>query len=202
MADQHETLYLQARSGDRVAIDSLLQRHIDGLRGFIRLRCGALIRDRESCSDIAQSVCREVLEDCEDFEYRGEAAFRAWLFEKALSKIRNRARYWQAQKRDARRDQDLAANATEDHAHLLSRYYATSLTPSRVAVGKEAVERVERAFDQLPPEQREVVLLARVVGLTRSEIATQLDRSEDSVRGLLARGLTRLTWILSHDGRD
>ena len=41
----------------------LLEEHLPRLRAFIRLRTNQAIRARESCSDLVQSVCREVLEE-------------------------------------------------------------------------------------------------------------------------------------------
>lgn len=197
MSDDHESLVSRALSGDDVAVETLLRRHLGGLRAFIRLRSSRVVREKESCSDIAQSVCREVLENAERFDYRGEAAFRAWLFDKALSKIHDRLRYYKAQKRDVARE---VGEPADDLGYAGS--YATIVTPSREAMGHEALGLVEQAFDELPDEQREVVTLARIVGLSRKEIAERLGRSEGSVRGLLERGLTRLSWILSRHMPD
>ena len=99
-----QVLVQEAQRGDSAALDELLQRHIPALRAFIRLRCGKQIRDKESCSDLVQSVCREVLGELGRFEYRGEASFRNWLFGWATHKIQNRARYYRAEKRDAARE--------------------------------------------------------------------------------------------------
>ena len=75
MSEDHRTLVEFATRGDTPALDSLLARHLPGLRAFIRLRSPKAVRDKESSSDLAQSVCREALERMDAFEYRGEAAF-------------------------------------------------------------------------------------------------------------------------------
>ena len=194
MSDEHDTLVERASRGESPAVDELLARHLPSLHAFVRRRIGGLVGDRESSSDIAQSVCREVLQGIGGFDYRGEAAFRAWLFENALGKIRDRARYYRAQKRDVARE---VHRGSQDEVAALGSIYRTMITPSRVALGREALQQFEADFAELPEEQREVVLLARVVGLGRREIAERLGRSEDSVRGLLQRGVTRLSWALS-----
>ena len=53
-------------------------------------------------------------------------------------------------------------------------------------------ERLQRAFSTLPDEYREVITLARVVGLPHAEIAVKLGKSEGAVRILLHRALARL----------
>jgi RNA polymerase sigma-70 factor (ECF subfamily) len=57
---------------------------------------------------------------------------------------------------------------------------------------REELERVERAFDTLRDEQREVISLAHVVGMSRAEIAAQLGKSEGAVRTMLSRALAEL----------
>ena len=74
-------------SGDRRAVQQLLERHLPSLRAYVRLRAGAVIPRHESGSDLVQSVCRDVLENLDRFRYPGEAAFRAWLYATALRKI-------------------------------------------------------------------------------------------------------------------
>ena len=57
-----------------------------------RLHLDPLLRARESCSDMVQSVCRECLQDLGAFEFRNEPAFRKWLLQKAQSKFVDKRR--------------------------------------------------------------------------------------------------------------
>ena len=54
------------------------------------------------------------------------------------------------------------------------------------------LERIEAAFTRLSDDHREVILLSRIVGMSRAEVALALDKTEDSVRNLLHRALTEL----------
>jgi hypothetical protein len=63
-------------------------------------------------------------------------------------------------------------------------------SPSGVAMGREELERMSAAFEELDPDHKEVILLSRVVGLSRAEVAAEMDRTEASVRNLLHRALT------------
>ena len=67
-------------------------------------------------------------------------------------------------------------------------------------VRAEEVERFERAFEELSEEHREVISLAHLVGLSRAEIAVELDKTEVAVRSLLYRGLARLAELLETHG--
>ena len=65
---------------------------------------------------------------------------------------------------------------------------------------REEVQRVESAFDHLSEDQREVILLAHVVGLSRAEIGERMGRKEGAVRTMLSRAISRLTEILDEEG--
>jgi len=74
--------------------------------------------------------------------------------------------------------------------------YHSFTSPSGQAIAREEMARVEAAFDKLTEEQREVVTLAHLVGLSRAEIAAQTGRSEGAVRVLLHRALAKLSGLL------
>ncbi|GAO42723.1 RNA polymerase sigma factor [Flavihumibacter petaseus] len=54
---------------------------------------------------------------------------------------------------------------------------------------RESLRWVEKALDQLPPQQRLVYILSRQKGLTNDEIATQLHISTHTVRSHLAKAV-------------
>jgi RNA polymerase sigma-70 factor (ECF subfamily) len=69
-------------------------------------------------------------------------------------------------------------------------------TPDRRAEARDEFARLERALEQLPPAQREVVLLARVVGAGADEIAKVTGSTPGAVRVQLHRALHRLRGLL------
>lgn len=184
--------------GRRVDFEALLEQHLPRLRAFIRLRTNRAIRSRESHTDLVQSVCREVLQGADAFEYRGDAAFRKWLYTAALRKIVERDRSWRAQKRDVRREQAAPETPSSTDGDLFDAY-ATVSTPSVVLSRKENAAALEAAFDQLSEEHREVVTLAKVVGLSHAEIAEQTGRSEEASRQILRRALIKLQLALDSE---
>lgn len=195
MAEDSARLAEQAALGNEVALRTLLELHLGDLRAFVRLRAGPELRRREASSDLVQSVCREVLEHGDRFQHPNESAFRRWLFTTALRKIADRADHWHAQKRDVAREEALPSRDKTGDAALL-RCYSSFASPSQVAMAHEEIERVENAFEHLTEEQREVITLAHVVGLSRAEIAAHMQKSEGAVRVLLHRSLARLTEVL------
>ena len=196
MPDESRRLIQDASQGDQNALEGLLLQHLPSLQAFVRLRMGEHLKARESCSDLVQSVCREVLQDLPVFEYRDEAGFRQWLYTRALNKIFNRARFYKAEKRDLAREIRPPGGQDQSDAAGILDVYATFCTPSQDAVAHERLRQVEDAFAQLPEDYREVITLSRVVGLSHQQIAAQLDKSEGAVRVLLHRALARLSGLL------
>jgi RNA polymerase sigma-70 factor (subfamily 1) len=194
-ATQH--LVQQASRGDDVAIDALLVRHLPALVAYVRLHADPLLRRHESCADLAQSVCREVLQDLDGFVYRGDPAFRCWLFTLALRKLINRKRHYLAQRRDVLRQQPL----TEGHCSQVgvAAVYSSMCSPSHGAIAHETAERLERAFDRLPEDYRTVITLARLLGLSHAEVAAEMGRQQGAVRTLLSRALVRLGRFMAED---
>jgi len=174
----------RASRGDAAAVALLLERHLPGLRAWLRLRAGRILLAKESSSDLAQSVCREILEHAGRFQYAGEAQFRKWLYTTALRKIAHRYEHFDAAKRRAPRA------GTRDPELLEA--CATLLTPSRDAIAREELARTADAFEKLSDEHREVILLSRLVGLSAREIGEEMGRSEAAVRQLLRRALADL----------
>lgn len=189
-------LVTKASAGDAPAVEALLASYLPRLRAFVRVRTNALIRQHESCSDLVQSVCREVLQGAGTFDYRGDAAFRAWLFRTALNKILDRQAFLTEQKRDVRRE------AATDGRGVLGDVASREPSPSEIAAAAELQQRMEAAFDLLPEEYREVIALSRIVGLSHVEIGQQLGRSEGASRMLLSRALAAYADAMDQVQRD
>ncbi|MEM7200582.1 MAG: sigma-70 family RNA polymerase sigma factor [Planctomycetota bacterium] len=190
--DSERRLVEQATAGDPPSVAALLNHYLPRVRAYLRLRAGPALLDKESASDLAQSVCRDVLENLERFRYDGEDGFRRWLFKTAQRKVLDRHAYYGAKKRDLPQ-----AAATDLDATLAC--YGELYTPSRDAIAREELARLEQAIESLPDEVREVVILAKVVGLSRKAIAQETGKSEGAIRMALHRGLARLADKLARE---
>jgi RNA polymerase sigma-70 factor, ECF subfamily len=189
-----QALVAAAQHRESGAVEQLLVRHLPGLEAFVRLRMGAALRSLMSAPDLVQSVCREVLEDLGDFEFRGEAPFRHWLFVRAENKLREKHRYHSAEKRDHQKLEPMT------DVGRAAPVYQTLCTPTRELAMQESMRAVEAAFDQLPDDYREAITLHKLCGLSHAEIAQRMGKSEGAVRNLVYRGISRLALLV--DGND
>lgn len=190
-----EQLFAAAAGGDPEAFDRLLETYLPQLHAFVRVRLGSEVRQRETSMDIVQSVCRQLVAHRNRLDFEGEARFRGWLFTTAANKIREKVRHHLLGCRDVRRQ------APIDHGSLA--LLAPQLaTPSQEAIGQETAAALTAALDALADDHREVITLARLVGLPHGVIGELMQRSEPAVRQLLGRALVQLGRELRARGID
>lgn len=201
MKDPLRDAFDQATSGDPVALEDMLVQLLPGLRSYLARHAGQLVAQKETPDDLAQSVCREVLERMgnEKIEYRGDAQFRQWLYQAALHKLQNRHRFYRAERRDAGREAAPGGDASGSQWDAL---FANLSTPSGKAMRSEDMDRLQRALLQLSEPQREIIRLARLEGLSHGELASRLGVTESHSRVLLARAMARLARLAQSDERS
>jgi RNA polymerase sigma factor (sigma-70 family) len=78
--------------------------------------------------------------------------------------------------------------------------------PDRIVAARDTLRKLQTALDHLPPRCREVVILRRIEGLTRDEIALRLGVTEKTVADHITRGMCAIANELFGDpssaGRD
>jgi len=68
--------------------------------------------------------------------------------------------------------------------------------PDRIVAARDELRRLQAALDRLPTRAREAVVLGRIEGLSRREIALRMGLSEGTVAQYLSRGICALVEIL------
>ena len=173
------TLLARARAGDPAAMDALFARYGPELARFARGRLPRWSRDVADTPDLVQETLLQAFTHLETFEYRGEGAFRAYLRQAVLNRIRDELR--RAGRRPAA-------------APLAPDLRDGGPSPLEAAIGTEATERYEAALATLKPGDREVLIARLELGLSYSEIAAATGRaSANAARMAVVRALLRLT---------
>jgi RNA polymerase sigma-70 factor (ECF subfamily) len=150
----------RAKEGDRDALQFLYVRYSNNVYGYVR----SIVRDDHEAEDVTQHVFAKLITTIVKYDDRG-VPFFAWLLR-------------------------LARNVAIDHLR------ANRLTPTETVIDPDAgsvadldrAETVRAALATLPDEQRQVVILRHVVGLSPGEIADRMGRTESSIHGLHHRG--------------
>jgi RNA polymerase sigma-70 factor (ECF subfamily) len=171
----------RVRDGNVAAFQVLYERHHRSLFNFL-LR---LLADRPTAEDLLQETFLRVYLHRES--YRPTAAFRTWLFTIARNLALDHFR----------RGGTVLERVGEDRVALVPDPSPSPLR--RVEAGQE-LRQLEAALQQLPPGQREVILLSRYAGLSHPEIAEVTGSSPEAVRVALHRALSRLRDLLGKPG--
>ena len=170
------SLIQKARAGDREAFNRLVRQYEGPLETAVRKRIGGYLRQKIEVEDVLQETYLKAWQSLASFEDRGEDSFCFWL--KGIAE--NLLLYWARQYQ--RRDQlQLDGDVT-----------GTDTSPSDRLVREERFDRLQEALTGLSPEHREVILLARVQGLSMKEIAERLGKTPEAVKPLLWRALQKL----------
>jgi len=192
--DKTQELVILAKGGDESALEQLCGVYAERVRRIVRLRMGSELRSKLESLDIVQDAMMSALRGLGDFNYRGEGSFLRWLSGIAENQIRENLDRLHSAKRNIRREVALEALAARpDGGARRSPRLAVATTPSVIFSRSEDLDKLERAMDALKPEYHEVVVLAKIEGLSYNEVATRLGRSPEAVGMLLSRAMLALT---------
>lgn len=180
-------LVARIQKGDEDAWGELYRRYHDQLLFTVRMRLGSGLRAVLQSEDVFQSVALDALQALRHFEYRGPGSLERFLKQMVLNKIRDRAKYFGAEKRAG----GVALEASELDAVALNADDGPGYHEA------ETYEQLEQAIKSLPDDMREVLLLRKVEGLTSREVAEQLGRSDASVRQLASRAMAKVAAEMS-----
>ncbi|HST55119.1 MAG TPA: sigma-70 family RNA polymerase sigma factor [Solirubrobacteraceae bacterium] len=151
----------RAKEGDREALRLLYIRYSDNVYGYVR----SIVRDDKEAEDLTQHVFLKLMTVIVKYDDQG-VPFSGWL----LRLARNVALDHLRRRRATPTEEVFGADTTTDGS-----------TPERV-------RSLRTALAALPEEQRDVVIMRHLVGLSPLEIAEKMGRSESSIHGLHHRG--------------
>jgi RNA polymerase sigma-70 factor (ECF subfamily) len=175
------------REGDETAFSQLFAKYRPRLAVLIHYKLGASLRERVEVDDILQEVFLAASKDIGNFTYRSPGSFMSWLSRIAEHVIVDEARSQARQKRRAAEVVRFRSAGNPGGPEPVD-----SETPSRILMQKEVTKDLLGRLDALAPDYRDVILMAKVEGLSSAEIAERMGRSREAIAVLLHRALQRL----------
>jgi RNA polymerase sigma-70 factor, ECF subfamily len=176
---------------DAVAREMLLTHYRPFLHLIAEQALGPAVRRREDASDLVQQTLLEAVAAIAKFSGKTEAEFSCWIKQILRHNISNAVRHNRAAKRDLRRESYVPDD--ESTATISWQLPTTgSSSPSMKVVRAESALNLAQAIRALPTDQREAVTMRHLECRSLTEIATAMNRSEQSVAGLLRRGVSAL----------
>jgi RNA polymerase sigma-70 factor (ECF subfamily) len=172
------TVIRRCQTGDREAFRWIVEQYGEVLRGTAHL----LTRDTGLSEDIVQETLIKAWTHLPSL--RNPANLKAWLVRILVNEVRQ-----------AHRKKQVPSVFLEQIPDPPSDHRATETSAVRV----EQQERVGQALEELPLEQRDVVVLRYFAGLSVREVAVAMSCREGTVKSRLSRALDRLGEILRSD---
>ncbi|MBX3209896.1 MAG: RNA polymerase sigma factor [Labilithrix sp.] len=178
-----ETLMLRYQQGDRAAFAQLVRRHQTPLFNFALRQ----VRVPQVAEDVVQESFVRVVQNAADFKH--EARFTTWVYTITRNLCIDHLR-----KRALRKHPSLDESRGEegDGPTLGEQTADPRASVEREATGTELKERIARAVDTLPDEQREVFLMREIANLPFKEIAEITGVPENTVKSRMRYALERL----------
>jgi len=168
-------LIQRCAAGDDSAFAELVAEH---QRMVVQLAMN-LLGDRAEAMNLSQDVFIRVFRRIGQF--RGQSALRTWIYRIAVNQARNRHRFWRRRRRSDQVSLDAHVEAHGDFQ------CGAETGPDRILAQKELAARLKDALDALPFDQRTVVVLREVDGLSYDEIAFSLGVAVGTVKSRLTR---------------
>lgn len=153
---------------EKAALDRLVEEHLPAALRFAQRLTG----DLDAAEDLVQDALLRVARNWSGF--RGEAKFRTWLFQIVVNAFRDRLRRPPMQA--------LFDDVDDRHA----------AEPTQAALDAELGEIVARKIAELPPRQREVLVLSFYEQMSASDIALVAGISPENVYSTLHQARARL----------
>ena len=183
-----QELIAQARAGDPNAFERLVRDNQDRVYSL----CLRMAGDRHEAEDLAQEVFLKAWQGLASF--RGESKFSTWLFRLAANLCIDAQR-----KRERRRGVEPAVSL-DDPDSSWREPSDPRQDPQRQLERTERSRALDRALTRLSDDQRQIVVLRELAGLSYQEISQRLGLDLGTVKSRLARGRLALRKILLEDG--
>lgn len=169
--DEISLIVDRAVAGDLTAVSQLYELYYGRVYRYILAR----LQNVTEAEDLAGATFLRMVEKIGSFARKTSGGgFAGWLFTIAHNLMVD---WWRARK--------TAAPLTDGHK-------AAGPGPEELAVESDSVREILKALDHLSDDQRQVLLLRLVGGLSCQETASVIGTTEGNVRALQHRGVQKL----------
>ena len=183
-----QELVSAAKAGDQQAFEQLV---LDNQNRIYSLAV-RLAGDREEAFDLAQEAFVKAWQGLPSFQ--GESSFATWIYRLAtnvcIDYLRKQKRRRQVESEVSLDDEEVSWTEPADW----------SQDPHRQLERSEQGRALARGLEALPEQQRQILVLRELSGLSYQEIAGKLDLDLGTVKSRIARARMALRKILAEDG--
>src|SRR5215207_5339174 len=164
-SDETAKLVARAKAGDSTALNDLFARYHQLMVEVARRKIGPKLRLKEEPDDLAQTTFREATRDFANYEYRGESSLVRWLMQILQNKIRDKAEFYGASKRDSTRERGMQVQAQDADSVYILEPPSPDLSVTMQVQRGENYDHLRKALEELSPEHRQAITLVFFQGM-------------------------------------
>ncbi len=179
-------LVTAVQAGDLVAFQGLVEKYQNRIFSMVY----GMTRNREDARDIAQDTFVKAYRNLQSF--RLESSFYTWLYRIAMNLTIDHSR---RVKRRPTGEFDEEVAQRDDAGSVAEPHHIDS--PSRALERKELYTHIMDALEHLPADQKQVILLRELEGLSYKEIADLMEIPEGTVMSRLFYARKKMQKLLA-----
>jgi len=183
-------LVQQFRQGDSVAMERLILKYQNRIHNIIIKICA----NRDDAAELTQETFVKVIENIERFQ--GRSSFYTWVFRIAVNLTLN---YCKKRVKIAFKSLDAEVDEQDGPVKRQLKDFLndeSSPEPAEIAQNRELCELAKKSLLRLDDDQRAVVILRDIEGMSYAQIAEVLEIELGTVRSRLSRARGNLREIL------
>jgi len=166
------------KSGDHSAFEKIVLKYQDRVYNL----CYRFLGDIQEAEDSAQEAFIKVYKALKGFKQK--SSFYTWLYRIVINTCKNRVKSLEYRRSKSRVSID---DDQEKRDHGVSGIIDKNNLPDTNLEQKEKINRIQEAINSLPPDQKTVVILRDIEGLSYDEIADVTKNRLGTVKSKLSR---------------
>jgi RNA polymerase sigma-70 factor (ECF subfamily) len=166
------------KRGDHSAFEKIVLRYQDRVYNL----CYRFLGDKQEAEDSAQDIFIKVYKALKGFKLK--SSFYTWLYRIVINTCKNRVKSLEYRRAKSR------VSINDDHdrnGHGISGIIDKNNLPDMNIEKNEKIKRIQEAINSLPPDQKTMVILRDIEGLSYDEIATITKNRLGTVKSKLSR---------------
>lgn len=180
-----QQLVRQYKEGNEAALQTLIDRHRDKIFTSIMM----FVKDRYQAEDIFQDTFIKVIKTLRSGNYKEEGKFLPWVTRIAYNLCVDQFR----------RNKRTPMIATEEGFDIFDVLTFSEDNAEDRIMRSETQSKVRKLIDQLPPEQKQVVILRHYAGLSFKEISELTNVSINTALGRMRYALINMRKMITEN---
>ena len=177
------------KKGDTQALETIMEKYKTPIYSYLL----KMVRNTDCANDLFQEVFLKFIKNIQS--YNEEKKFANWIYTVARNTVMDSFR-----KNKNRHFESLDQGRTEDFEPLSETVDSKEPSPENILIKNETSGKINKAFESLSDEQREVFIMRHYWGLSFKEIAEILKVPIGTALARMSRALGKLKVELARIG--